>query len=145
MQAIASVLAPALGFCGRALLGLYFLLPGISKIVGFDATSAYMATHGVPLVGIALVITIVLQVGGGTALIIGWQTRPTALMLAAMTLLINLVMHDFWNVYEGLSQAHETQNFVKNLAIMAGLLALAAGPATAAFGLQSNASKRQPE
>jgi putative oxidoreductase len=33
-------------------------------------------------------------------------------------------MHDFWNVYEGLSQAHETQNFVKNLAIMAGLLVL---------------------
>ena len=46
-------------------------------------------------------------------------------MFAAMTLAINIVMHDFWNVYEGLSQAHETQNFVKNLAIMAGLLVLA--------------------
>jgi putative oxidoreductase len=33
-------------------------------------------------------------------------------------------MHDFWNVYEGVSQAHETQNFVKNLAIFAGLLVL---------------------
>ena len=55
MQAI----APVLGCCGRVLLGLYFLLPGISKIVGFDATSAYMATHGVPMVGIALVVTIV--------------------------------------------------------------------------------------
>jgi putative oxidoreductase len=104
-----------------------------------------MATHGVPMVGIALVVTIVLQICGGTALIIGWQTRPTALMLAAMTLLINLLMHDFWNVYEGLNQAHETQNFVKNLAIMAGLLALAAGPATAAFGLDSRTSKHQPD
>ena len=141
MQAI----APVLRCSGRVLLGLYFLLPGISKTVGFDATSAYMATHGVPMVGIALVVTIVLQIGGGTALIIGWQTRPTALMLAAMTLLINLLMHDFWNVYEGLSQAHETQNFVKNLAIMAGLLALAAGPATAAFGLDSRTSKHQPD
>jgi putative oxidoreductase len=104
-----------------------------------------MATHGVPMVGLALVVTIMLQIGGGTALIIGWQTRPTALMLAAITLLINLLMHDFWNVYEGLSQAHETQNFVKNLAIMAGLLALAAGPATAAFGLDSRTSKHQPD
>ena len=141
MQAI----APVLSCSGRVLLGLYFLLPGISKTVGFDATSAYMATHGVPMVGIALVVTIVLQICGGTALIIGWQTRPTALMLAAMTLLINLLMHDFWNVYEGLNQAHETQNFVKNLAIMAGLLALAAGPATAAFGLDSRTSKHQPD
>ena len=57
------------------------------------------------------------------------------LMLASMTLVINLFMHDFWNVYEGLSQAHETQNFVKNLAIMAGLLALAAGPGTRALSL----------
>jgi putative oxidoreductase len=45
-------------------------------------------------------------------------------MFAAMVVVINIVMHDFWNVYEGLSQAHETQNFVKNLAIMAGLLVL---------------------
>ena len=58
-----------------------------------------------------------------------------ALMLAGMTIVINLFMHDFWNVYEGLSQAHETQNFVKNLAIMAGLLALAAGPNAHALSL----------
>ena len=64
-------IAPFLGCCGRILFGLYFLLPGISKIVGFDATSAYMATDGVPKVGIALVVTIVLQIGGGTTLIIG--------------------------------------------------------------------------
>jgi putative oxidoreductase len=48
-----------------------------------------------------------------------------ALLLAGLTLLINLFMHDFWNVYEGTSQAHETQNFIKNLGIMAGLLVVA--------------------
>ena len=48
-------------------------------------------------------------------------------MLAGMTLVINVFMHDFWNVYEGLTQQHETQNFIKNLAIMAGLLTLTAG------------------
>lgn len=119
---------PVIGVLGRGLLGLYFLLPGISKIPGFDGTAQYMATHGVPMVTVLLLITIVLQIGGGAALILGWRTRATALMLAAMTLTINVFIHDFWNVYEGLNQAHETQNFVKNLAIMAGLLALAAGP-----------------
>jgi putative oxidoreductase len=82
-----------------------------------------------------LSITIVLQLGGGAALIAGWQIRATALMLAGMILVINVFMHDFWNVYEGLSQQHETQNFVKNLAIMAGLLALAAGPASGRWSL----------
>jgi putative oxidoreductase len=52
-------------------------------------------------------------------------------------------MHDFWNVYEGLTQQHETQNFIKNLAIMAGLLTLAAGNAVQSLSLDSraNASK----
>ena len=45
--------------------------------------------------------------------------------LAGLTLLISLFMHDFWNSYEGGNSAHETQNFVKNMAIMAGLLYVA--------------------
>jgi len=45
-------------------------------------------------------------------------------MLAGLTLLINLGMHDFWNTYEGTDPDHELQNFIKNLAIMAGLLVL---------------------
>ena len=124
-----------LGVAGRFLLGLYFFLPGISKMTGFDGTTQYMIEHGVPLAAVLLPITIVLQIGGGAALIVGWQTRAMALMLAGMTVAINLFMHDFWNVYEGLSQAHETQNFVKNLAIMAGLLALAAGPSAQTLSL----------
>ncbi len=113
-----------LGTTGRCLLGLYFLIPGISKVTGFKANAAYMELHGMAFVPFFLVVTLVLQIGGGLFLIIGYRVRLTALMFAAMTLVINIVMHDFWNVYEGLSQAHETQNFVKNLAIMAGLLLL---------------------
>jgi putative oxidoreductase len=87
---------------------------------------AYMTQHGVPFTAPLLVLTTVLQVGGGLALIAGWQVRWTAFMFAGMTLVINVFMHDFWNVYEGGSQAHEMQNFVKNLGIFAGLLMLAA-------------------
>ncbi len=115
----------ALLLTGRGLLGLYFILPGIMKITGWSATSAHMAQHGVPLIPVLLVLTIILQVGGGACLAIGYRTGLMALVLAGLTLLINVFMHDFWNVYEGLDQAHETQNFVKNLAIMAGLLYVA--------------------
>ena len=103
-----------LGTTGRCLLGLYFLIPGISKVTGFEANAAYMELHGMAFVPFFLVVTLVLQIGGGLFLIIGYKVRLTALMFAAMTLVINIVMHDFWNVYEGLSQAHETKNFEKN-------------------------------
>lgn len=110
---------------GRVLLGLYFIIPGITKITGWAAMSAYMAQHGVPLIPVLLVLTIILQIGGGACLAIGYRTQLMAFLLAGLTLLISLFMHDFWNVYDGTDQGHETQNFIKNLAIMAGLLYVA--------------------
>ena len=111
---------------GRMLLGLYFLLPGISKIPTYAGTTEYMLLHNIPLVSILLPITIVLQVGLGVMLIIGYRIKESALILAALTILINIGMHDFWNEYPNTEAGHETQNFVKNLAIFAGLLVLSA-------------------
>ena len=101
---------------GRGLLGIYFIIPGITKITGWEGTVEYMAAHGVPLIPVALVITIILQIGVGASLLIGYRTQLCAAILAALTLIINIYMHDFWNNPE------EMQNFVKNLAILAGLL-----------------------
>ena len=111
---------------GRVLLGLYFLLPGISKIPTYAVTTEYMLLHNIPLASILLPITIVLQVGLGVMLIIGYRIKESALILAALTIFINIGMHDFWNEYPNTDAGHETQNFVKNLAIFAGLLVLSA-------------------
>jgi putative oxidoreductase len=111
---------------GRILLGLYFLLPGISKIPTYGGTTEYMLLHNIPLASVLLPITIVLQVGLGVMLIIGYRIKESALILAALTILINIGLHDFWNEYPNTDAGHETQNFVKNLAIFAGLLVLSA-------------------
>ena len=111
---------------GRMLLGLYFLLPGISKIPTYAGTTEYMLLHNIPLASILLPITIVLQIGLGVMLIIGYRIKESALILAALTIFINIGMHDFWNEYPNTDSGHETQNFVKNLAIFAGLLVLSA-------------------
>lgn len=119
---------------GRVLLGVYFILPGINKITNFSGNSQYMADHGMVFIPFFLVLTILIQVGGGVAMVVGYQTRLVAFLLAGLTLVISLVMHDFWTMEPGLQTSHETQNFVKNMAIMAGLL-VAAGLGGGAWSL----------
>ena len=120
---------------GRVLLGLYFLIPGLTKITGYAGTLDYMALHNIPLPDVLLPLTIIIQVGGGLALIAGFRIREIALGLAGLTILINVGMHDFWNTYPELSTQHEVQNFVKNLGIFAGLLVLSGAERLPQFGL----------
>ena len=109
---------------GRFLLGLYFLLPGLAKIFFFQENLDIVTLREVPLPIFSLVLVAVSQIIFGTFLMVGQYVSLSALVLAAVTLLINLYIHDFWNMAVGANQDHETQNFVKNLAILAGLLIL---------------------
>jgi putative oxidoreductase len=126
MDRIMSLLEVPSILIGRALLGIYFILPGIQKIGSYDVMAQYMAKHSVPMIEVLLPVTIVLQILLGIVVIIGFKTKLAAFLLAGMTLLISLYMHNFWNLPEGSNQMHETQNFFKNMGIMAGLLVLSA-------------------
>ena len=111
---------------GRILLGLYFLIPGLTKIPGYENMVDYMSVHNIPFIPILLPLTIVLQIGLGLLLITGFRIKEPALILAGLTICINVGMHDFWNEYPNTDARHELQNFIKNLGIFAGLLVLAA-------------------
>lgn len=120
---------------GRVILGLYFIGPGaLLKITNMDGTSDYMAEHGMVFISFFLILTIAIQLFGGIAMVVGYQTKNAAFLLAGLTLVINLVMHDFWN-FPG-----ETQNFVKNLGIMAGLL-VSAGLGAGGWSIDSKLQK----
>ena len=125
----------AVSVVGRLLLALYFLVPGVSKITNFEGTAQYMADHGMVAVPFFLVLTILLQLGGALFLAIGYRVQLTAFVLAGLVLVISVIMHDFWNVEEAVEKAHEMQNFIKNLAIMAGLMVLAGGPQAMTWSL----------
>lgn len=120
-------LRKALYLAGRVLLGLYFIVPGLMKVVNFGGTSEYMAEHGMMFIPFFLTLTIILQLAGGACLVIGFRQQAVAFILAGLVLVISIVLHDFWTLEAGLQRAHETQNFIKNMAIMAGLLVLAGG------------------
>ena len=109
---------------GRVLLGLYFLIPGIMKFAAWDMHIEMMNVHGVPSPGILLLIATIAEIIAGLFLIIRSHIRFMALGCALLVLIINVMMHDFWN-FDGLAGAHEMQNFIKNLGIFAGLLVLA--------------------
>jgi len=110
---------------GRSLLGLYFILPGLSKVFDFASTLVLMRMKGVPFSLVLLPLTIVVQLLGGIFLVLGRNLRLTAFILFGLTIVINLFIHNFWALTGDPSQGHEIQNFVKNLAIAAGLLVLA--------------------
>ncbi|HBN16079.1 MAG: hypothetical protein CMQ46_01615 [Gammaproteobacteria bacterium] len=119
-QTIQKLATPA----GRIILGVYFLLPGLMKFTQYDMHVEYMASHGMVFIPFFLILSGIIQVSGALAFFVGYQVRLYAFLLAGMTVIISLVMHDFWTMEEGLQRSHETQNFFKNMGITAGLLVL---------------------
>lgn len=116
--------APALITAGRWLVALYFLVPGIMKFVAMPMHVGLMTLHKVPFPLAMLIIAGLVQIVGAIFLFSNRFIRFTAIGFVVYTLLINIMLHDFWN-FEGVTAAHEMQNFIKNLGIVAGLLVLA--------------------
>ena len=113
---------------GRILLGLIFVLSGFAKISGFDGTAGYIASKGLPLPQLLAALPIVVELGGGLALMAGFYTRQAVVALAGFSLLTAIVFHNFWAVPQA-EQMTQQINFMKNLAIAGGMLVLAAfGP-----------------
>jgi putative oxidoreductase len=115
---------------GRVLLALYFLVPGIMKFVSWDMHIQLMEKHNMPFIPVLLGLAGIFQIVAALMLIANQFTGIVALLLAGLVLVINISLHDFWN-FSGLEGAHEMQNFIKNLAIFAGLLVLAGHSSTA--------------
>ena len=109
---------------GRFLLGLYFFLPGIRKFTASDDTLAYMQSHDIAFALQFLWLAGVASVIGGILLMSGRHVKLVAYGFVIYVLLVNFMLHDFWTMSEDMA-AREMQNFVKNLALMAGLLVLA--------------------
>jgi putative oxidoreductase len=102
---------------GRLLLAAVFILEGWGKLRGYDAAIVYMQRFGVP--GYLLPGAIALELGGGLAIAIGWQTRFAALTLAVFCVLAAVLFH------VNFADRNQILHFEKDLAIAGGLLVLA--------------------
>ncbi len=114
-----SILKNTTQLTGRALMSAIFITAGIGKISAYAGTQAYMEGAGVP--GALLPLVILLELGAGVAILLGWRTRIAALLLAGFSIVSALLFHaDF-------SDQMQSILFMKNLAMAGGFLLLAAG------------------
>ena len=114
-----------LALLARLLMALLFLPAGISKIGGFAGTAGYIGSVGLPMPEVGAAIAILVEVGASILLIIGLFTRPAALVLAVFTLVASFFFHAFWSM-PAEAQMMQSLMFYKNIAIVGGLLAIAA-------------------
>lgn len=119
-----SIKAPAL-LAGRILLSILYITSGWGKITGYAGTAGYMDAMGVP--SILLPLVILTELGGGLLILVGYQTRIAAFLLAGFTLIAGYLFH-----YKGMTgqpgqEMMDMMNwlaFMKNITIAGGFLAL---------------------
>ena len=117
---------------GRILLPLMLVMSGRVMVGGYAGTQGYMEAMGVP--GFMLPLVILLELGGGLAIVLGLFTRSLSVLLAGFTLMAAFIFH-----YQPAEQMQMLM-FMKNLSVAGGFLALAAaGPG--AFSLDARLGK----
>jgi putative oxidoreductase len=115
----------------RVLMGAIFLVSGIRKVMAYAATVGYLTKLGFPAPEFFAVLAIIIEIGGSILLIIGWRTRWVAWLLAVFVLVAAFAAHRFWE-FDAAQATNQMNHFLKNLAIIGGLLMVACfGPGRA--------------
>jgi putative oxidoreductase len=113
---------PTFPLLARILIGALFLTAGIRKAMTIAATAGYFAKLGFPGGEAVAWLAVIIEVGGGLLLIIGWQTRWVAWLLVLFTVIATGMAHRFWEFSDPGQYAGQMNNFLKNVAIIGGLL-----------------------
>lgn len=129
----------AVPLIGRVLFSVLFLVSGFLKVTHYSQMMGYAAAKGVPMAGVGIAIAAVLELVGGLAILAGFQTRIAAWVLILYIIPTTYYFHNFWTM-TGMDQQNNLAHFLKNLAIMGGLLLLAAnGPGGYSLDARSSA------
>jgi putative oxidoreductase len=117
-----------LALFGRAALAAIFIISGWGKLTAFSGTMAYIASKGLPMPAVLAALAVAMELGGGILLLLGLKARWVALAFVGFLIVITPIFHNFWDVPAAQAQAQQI-NFMKNLAILGGMLMVAAfGP-----------------
>ena len=109
----------------RILLSVVFILGGIGKIFAFSLEEGFVAAKHLPLPAVALGVALIIELVGGLAILAGLRTKFTAWIVFLYMIPTTFLFHNFWAM-QGADRLDAMIHFEKNLAIMGGLLLLAA-------------------
>ena len=117
-------LQDTLALVGRILIAYLFIPAGIGKLMGFAGTVGYITSMGLPLPQVGAAIAVIVELGLGIALLLGYKTRVVAIVMALFTIAAAVFFHKYWSAPDAMKMMQQI-NFNKNIAIAGGLLALA--------------------
>jgi len=105
---------------GRLFYSSMFLAFVYSKLIGFAGTVGYMTKLGLPAPTVFAALAVIIELGGGLLMLVGYRTRLVALGLAIYVLVAALIAHRHF------ADANQFSHFMKNMAIVGGSLAFVA-------------------
>ena len=114
-----------LALISRVLLAVLFIPAGIEKIPGFAGTVHYISAHNVPLPELAAVIGIVIELGLGVLLLVGYQTRWVALVFIVYCIVLAFIFHAYWSAPAAQALGAKI-NFYKNVGLAGGFFSILA-------------------
>lgn len=110
---------------GRILLAVIFILAGFSKLMSVGGTIGYLASLGLPAPGLLVWVVIAIELIGGLAILVGFQTATAAYTLAVFCIAAGFIGHFGQGGDDPMLTLMNQQAFMKNLAIAGGFLVLA--------------------
>jgi len=119
---------------GRLLIGLPFVMSGLGKLAAYGKTTAMIAAVGLPVPPLAYAVAVLVELGGGLLLILGYQVRPVAIAQAIFTIAAAVSFHN------NFADQNQMIHFLKDVMITGGLLQVAAFGA-GAISLDTRLSK----
>jgi putative oxidoreductase len=126
---------------GRLAIAWFFLSEAWAILHSWDGTVTLMQMKHIELAPPLLVLALAVMILGGVSVAIGYHTQAGAVILFGFTVIVSLLMHDYWKLSQDADRVADYAIFVRNMAIAGGLLLLVGiGPGSFAI---DNAGKKK--
>ena len=125
-----------LPFLGRLLIGLPFVMSGFGKLAAYGKTTAMIAAVGLPAPQLAFAVAVLVELGGGVLLVLGYQVRPVAIAQAIFAIAAAVSFHN------NFADQNQMIHFLKDVMITGGLLQIVAFGA-GAFSIDNRSRDRE--
>ncbi len=106
---------------GRVSISLLFIIAGFEKIINFSDAAAFITSQGLPYSSILAFVAIILELGGGIMVLVGWKARIGGIMLFILAIPACWVLHSLWSVAPA-TVPNFFQNTLNEIALIGGLL-----------------------